>query len=118
MSIVGGRACYALWGKKCQILTFLVDFTAGTLAHDLSSSSLRCIHSNFNCEQWHKEEENMSNLLLQWQQLEHDYMAIVAVLVALIQSPLLLLPVLQNTAPSLSSSSNGILRGHDLEQCS
>lgn len=38
-------------GKKCQILTFLVAFTAGTLALDLSSISLGCLHSSFNCEQ-------------------------------------------------------------------
>lgn len=59
----------------------------------------------------------MSNLLLQGQELEHDNIAIVAVLVAPIRSPLLLLSMLQNTAPSLGGNS-GILGGHDLEQCS
>lgn len=85
MSIVGGRACYSLHGKQCQILTFLEAFTAGTLALDPSSISLRCIHSSFNCEQWHKRREH-EQFTLQWQELEHDNMAIVAVVVAPIQS--------------------------------
>lgn len=52
--------------------------------------------------------------------MEHDNigMATAAVLVARIQGPFLRLSVMQSTAPSLSSSSDGVLLGQHLEPCS